>query len=121
MKNGKRPGKTRAQAKAAKLVKKKVARQAVIQPAAGTAPVPTPRPEPKIDFVPGPIPISDVRQEGRYVYGIIQWREPVTFGKMGIGGAGEMVYAVTHGDISAVVSRTWRVYLRSHSRERVGA
>src|SRR5579871_3236444 len=51
-------------------------------------------------------PATDVRQEGRYVYGIIEGREPMTFGKMGIGGTGEMVYTVSHGDIAAVVSRS---------------
>ncbi len=66
--------------------------------------------------MPGPIPAPDVRQEGRYVYGIIQSNEPVTFGKMGIGGTGEMVYAVTHGDISAVVSRTG-VFIFDPTRE----
>src|SRR5689334_17910851 len=32
--------------------------------------------------------------EGRYVYGIIAGREPLTFGKMGLGGQGETVYTV---------------------------
>ncbi len=49
---------------------------------------------------------AEARQEGRYVYGIIEGREPMTFGKMGIGGTGEMVYTVSHGDIAAVVSRS---------------
>src|SRR6516165_5097506 len=67
-------------------------------------------------YVPGPIPVPDVRQEGRYVYGIIPAREPGSFGKMGIGGSGEMVYAVTHGDIAAVVSRT-PVFILDPTRE----
>jgi hypothetical protein len=46
------------------------------------------------------------RQEGRYVYGVISTREPVQFGKIGIGGLGELVYSVHHGDIAAVVSKT---------------
>ena len=116
MKNAKRPGNTRAPAKATKVVKPKVVKRAILQPEVGTAPVQISRSEPRIHFVPGPIPISDVRQEGRYVYGIIQSKEPVTFGKMGIGGAGEMVYAVTHGDISAVVSRTG-VFIFDPTRE----
>jgi hypothetical protein len=66
--------------------------------------------------VPGPIPVPDVRQEGRYVYGIIPARERVSFGRMGIGGIGEMVYAVTHGDIAAVVSRT-EVFIFDPTRE----
>jgi gas vesicle protein GvpL/GvpF len=54
--------------------------------------------------------------EGRYVYGIIAGRESLTFGKMGLGGQGEMVYAVNHGDISAVVSRT-SVFIFDPTRE----
>jgi len=49
---------------------------------------------------------GDGRQEGRYVYGVISTREPVQFGKIGIGGLGELVYSVHHGDIAAVVSKT---------------
>src|SRR5215831_9584625 len=49
--------------------------------------------------------------EGRYVYGIIEANQstPLQFGKIGIGGAGEMVYTVHHGDVAAVVSRTSQV------------
>jgi hypothetical protein len=112
MNNGKRPGNKRSSTKAAKEVKKRVVRRETAEPTLATAP----KPEPKIHFVPGPIPISDVRQEGRYVYGIIQSKDPVTFGRIGIGGAGEMVYAVTHGDISAVVSRTG-VFIFDPTRE----
>src|SRR5215472_11909759 len=75
-----------------------------------------PKIEPAAEFAPGPIPVPDVRQEGRYVYGIIQSRDPVTFGRMGIGGSGEMVYVVTHGDIAAVVSRT-AVFIFDPTRE----
>ncbi|MGC2109200.1 MAG: GvpL/GvpF family gas vesicle protein [Candidatus Korobacteraceae bacterium] len=71
---------------------------------------------PTSEFAPGPVPVPDVRQEGRYVYGIIQSKGPITFGKMGIGGMGEMVYAVTHGDIAAVVSRT-AVFIFDPTRE----
>ena len=67
-------------------------------------------------YVSGPIPVPDVRQEGRYVYGIIPACEPVSFGRMGVGGIGEMVYAVTHGDIAAVVSRT-AVFIFDPTRE----
>ena len=45
-------------------------------------------------------------QEGHYVYGIIQAREPLTFGKIGIGGRGDLVYTVHNTDIAAVVSKT---------------
>ncbi len=53
---------------------------------------------------------------GRYVYGIIESHDPVSFGKMGIGGAGEMVYSVTYNDIAAVVSKT-DVYIFDPTRE----
>jgi hypothetical protein len=43
---------------------------------------------------------------GRYVYGIVQSKEPMNFGKIGIGGAGELVYTVNYLDIAAVVSKT---------------
>src|SRR5579862_1353987 len=75
--------------------------------------------EPATPIIPstaGPIAVPDLRQEGRYVYGIIQSREPVSFGRMGIGGTGEMVYIVTHGDIAAVVSRT-PVFIFDPTRE----
>src|SRR5579883_2824396 len=45
-------------------------------------------------------------QEGRYVYGVIQGREPMQFGKSGLGGGGEAVYTIHHNDIAAVVSKT---------------
>jgi hypothetical protein len=54
--------------------------------------------------------------EGRYVYGIIAGRDSLTFGKMGLGGQGDMVYTVNHGDISAVVSRT-NVFIFDPTRE----
>ena len=43
---------------------------------------------------------------GRYVYGIVQAKEHMNFGKIGIGGAGEPVYTVNYQDIAAVVSKT---------------
>jgi hypothetical protein len=76
----------------------------------------TPAPAGPAEFVPGPIAVPDVRQEGRYVYGIIASRDPVFFGRIGIGGGGEMVYIVTHGDIAAVVSRT-PVFIFDPTRE----
>ena len=42
---------------------------------------------------------------GRYVYGIVETKEHLNFGKIGIGGAGEAVYGVNYQDIAAVVSR----------------
>src|SRR5581483_11572546 len=61
-------------------------------------------------------PMRDSRQEGRYVYGIIQAKDQLLFGKMGIGGTGEQVYTVAHGDISAVVSKT-PVFIFDPTRE----
>jgi hypothetical protein len=43
---------------------------------------------------------------GTYVYGIIEAVEPANFGRTGLGGGGEQVYTVHHGDIAAVVSKT---------------
>jgi hypothetical protein len=45
-------------------------------------------------------------EAGRYVYGIVETKEHLNFGKMGIGGAGEAVYGVNYQDIAAVVSKT---------------
>src|SRR5690348_7277934 len=53
---------------------------------------------------------------GRYVYGIIEAKQPLSFGKMGIGGAGEPVYTVNFQDIAAVVSKT-SVYIFDPTRE----
>src|SRR5690242_20556815 len=55
-------------------------------------------------------------QEGHYVYGIIQAREPLTFGKIGIGGRGDLVYTVHHSDIAGVVSKT-PVFIFDPTRE----
>src|SRR3954467_14950348 len=56
------------------------------------------------------------QQEGRYVYGVIEAREPFNFGKIGIGGVGENVYSVHHGDVAAVVSKT-PVFIFDPTRE----
>ena len=60
--------------------------------------------------------VEHPRQEGRYVYGIISSRDYASFGKMGIGGLGELVYTVNHGDIAAVVSKTL-VFIFDPTRE----
>jgi len=65
-----------------------------------------------LDIVPPPstqkaeAPRSGQQQEGRYVYGVIESRAPVGFGRSSIGGVSEDVYTVHYGDIAAVVSRT---------------
>jgi len=56
------------------------------------------------------------QQEGRYVYGVIETRDPLNFGRIGIGGAGEMVYTVHRGDIAAIVSKT-AVFIFDPTRE----
>jgi hypothetical protein len=113
MSSTKRPAKTARTTKAAKSATPK-SRTIAMVPA--PAPALDPKPVLAPEFVPRPIPVPDVRQEGRYVYGIIQSREPASFGRMGIGGSGEMVYVVTHGDIAAVVSRT-SVFIFDPTRE----
>src|SRR5258705_11679987 len=45
-------------------------------------------------------------QEGRYLYGVIEARDNVGFGKIGIGGMGESVYCVQHCDVAGAVSKT---------------
>src|SRR5437588_6235808 len=56
------------------------------------------------------------QQEGRYVYGVIETREQLSFGKIAIGGMGENVYTVHHGDVAAVVSKT-PVFIFDPTRE----
>src|SRR5689334_23589005 len=64
-----------------------------------------------------PLPPEPASAEGgRYVYGIIEAKQPLSFGKMGIGGAGEPVYTVNFQDIAAIVSKT-SVYIFDPTRE----
>jgi hypothetical protein len=44
--------------------------------------------------------------EGKYVYCIIESKEPRSFGPVGIGGRGDAVYTVHYEDLAAVVSNT---------------
>ena len=116
MSNTRRPAKS--QPAKTKAVKKKVQKRqpVAMMPAPQVATMPVPKMATVNEFIAGPVPVPDVRQEGRYVYGIIQSREPISFGRMGIGGSGEMVHAGTHGDIDAVVSRT-PVFIFDPTRE----
>jgi hypothetical protein len=66
------------------------------------------------EFPTPPEPASG--EGGRYVYGIIEAKQPLSFGKMGIGGSGEPVYTVNFQDIAAVVSKT-SVYIFDPTRE----
>src|SRR5438874_9868281 len=59
---------------------------------------------------------ESVGEGGRYVYGIISSSEAATFGKIGIGGAGDLVYTINYGDIAAVISNT-SVYIFDPTRE----
>ena len=116
MSNARRSAKKPSAAKTSKTVKKRVGSREPTQLPVASVPELVSKPRPRIHLTPEPISAPELPQEGRYVYGIIQSREPVTFGKMGIGGTGQMVYAVTHGDISAVVSRT-SVFIFDPTRE----
>lgn len=72
---------------------------------------------PKVQQAPVPILVRESsHQDGRYVYGIISAKGSGTFGKIGIGGKGDQVYIVTHGDIAAVVSKT-SVFIFDPTRE----
>jgi Gas vesicle synthesis protein GvpL/GvpF len=63
-----------------------------------------------------PVTTSTAGESGRYVYGILQCRERIDFGRVGIGGVGEMVYTVNYQDIAAVVSNT-SVFIFDPTRE----
>jgi hypothetical protein len=45
-------------------------------------------------------------EEGIYIYCIIESKEPVSFGAIGIGGRGDDVYTLSFRDIGAVVSKS---------------
>src|SRR5438046_6324089 len=51
-------------------------------------------------------PETSPGEGGRYVYGIVETKEHLNFGKIGTGGAGDLVYGVNYQDIAAVVSKT---------------
>jgi hypothetical protein len=53
---------------------------------------------------------------GRYVYGIVEAKESASFGRIGIGGTGDLVYMVKYQDIAAVVSNT-TVFIFDPTRE----
>src|SRR5579864_1494210 len=62
------------------------------------------------------VPESGPGEGGRYVYGILDSKEHLTFGKIGIGGAGEPVSTVNYLDIAAVTSKT-SVFIFDPTRE----
>jgi hypothetical protein len=70
----------------------------------------------KIAERPSPGPEVSAGEGGRYVYGVVEAKEQTTFGKIGIGGEGELVYMVKYLDIAAVVSKT-SVYIFDPTRE----
>src|SRR5437764_14399685 len=51
-------------------------------------------------------PTAAQTPEGKYVYCIIESKEPRSFGPMGIGGRGDEVYTVHYNGLAAVVSNT---------------
>jgi hypothetical protein len=114
MASTKRPAKSKPAVKAKAAKTKAPKRQPIpISPAPASAREPRVAP---LEFMAERVAAPEVRQEGRYVYGIIQASDVASFGRMGIGGTGEMVYAVSHGDIAAVVSRT-PVFIFDPTRE----
>jgi len=60
----------------------------------------------KINDGPASVASTAPAESGRYVYGIVHSKGAMTFGNIGIGGAGEQVYTVNYLDIAAVVSKT---------------
>jgi hypothetical protein len=74
--------------------------------------------EPRVRLAVAERPDMKPGQEGRYVYGIIESVEPSTFGKSGIGGSGDSIYTIHHGDVAAVVSKT-SVFIFDPTRENV--
>jgi Gas vesicle synthesis protein GvpL/GvpF len=72
--------------------------------------------EVRVKFDENSAPGTSASESGRYVYGIVRCRERVDFGRIGIGGAGEIVYTVNYQDIAAVVSNT-SVYIFDPTRE----
>src|SRR5947207_1257520 len=59
---------------------------------------------------------SNHGEGGRYVYGIVQTKDPLTFGRSGLGGSSESVYIIHYQDNAAVVSNT-SVYIFDPTRE----
>jgi hypothetical protein len=55
-------------------------------------------------------------EPGRYVYGIIEAFDSLTFGRSGLAGAGEQVYTIPFNDIAAVVSKT-NIFIFDPTRE----
>src|SRR5579872_3227889 len=55
-------------------------------------------------------------ESGRYVYGIIEAGQPLTFGRTGLAASGESVYTVHFNDIAAVISKT-NVFIFDPTRE----
>ncbi|MGE5325355.1 MAG: GvpL/GvpF family gas vesicle protein [Actinomycetota bacterium] len=88
---------TKKAAKKTSAVRKAAQKIETVTAVQGRGPRPVPQ---KVE----PAPSS--QQEGLYVYGVIELRAPVTFGKSSIGGVSEDVSTVHYGDIAAVVSRT---------------
>ncbi|OLC54139.1 MAG: hypothetical protein AUH85_12450 [Chloroflexi bacterium 13_1_40CM_4_68_4] len=61
---------------------------------------------------------SALASEAKYVYCIIESKKAQSFGKVGVGGRGDEVYAIIHGDLAAVVSDT-AIAIHDPTRENV--
>ena len=51
-------------------------------------------------------PAARKREEGKYVYCVMECTEPRTFGNVGIGGREDLVYTINYNKLAAVVSDT---------------
>jgi hypothetical protein len=102
---------------AAKRTRKKMPKP-LARPGTNARSVETPEEDVRVKFADRPPVTSTVTpgEVGRYVYGIVQTRDKLEFGRMGVGGAGEMVYTVNYQDIAAVVSNT-SVFIFDPTRE----
>jgi len=74
-----------------------------------------PNGEAQFEDTPRPARLAS-RESGRYVYGIVESRDRLDFGRTGIGGTEEPVYTVNYRDLAAVVSNT-SVYIFDPTRE----
>src|ERR1041385_4037063 len=76
------------------------------------------KPDVQVKIEEATVPAAQSGEGGRYVYGIVEAREkePMSFGRSGIGGGSEAVYTVHYLDIAALVSKTG-VYIFDPTRE----
>src|SRR6185369_7006788 len=99
----KTPAKPMKAVKPVKAVKKPV--KAAVKPAKAVKPVKAVKPAP-VRETPQAVLESDEHRSGKYVYCIIQTKETLRFGPVGIGSEPADVHTVGYKDIAAVVSDT---------------